>query len=143
MTAKDHNKLLSIFLLVQGGLLLSGGLFFTLIYGGIGLSFLTMARKSEEQTIGGIFLVLALIIAPVILIIAGVMLMAGWKMLKEKTNARTWGIVASCISLLGFPLGTALGIYGLWFLLGEQGKQFYSGGIGTNKYPPPPPNNWQ
>ena len=101
-----------------------------------------MARKSDEQTMGGIFLVLALIIAPIILIIAGTVLFAGWKLLKEKTGARTWGIIASCISLLSVPLGTALGIYGLWFLLGDQGKQFYSGGNQMNQYPPPP-NNWQ
>jgi len=143
MTAKDHNKLLSIFLLVHGGLQLIGGLFFALIYGGIGLSFLSMARKNEEQMMGGIFLVLSVIIAPIILIIAGIALMAGWKMLKEKFGARTWGIVASSISLLSFPLGTALGVYGLWFLLGEQGKQFYSGGNTAKNYPPSSTNNWQ
>lgn len=143
MTGKDHNKLLSIFLLIHGGLQAFGGIFIVLIYGGIGVSFLSMARKNEEQAMGGIFLVLAIIIAPIVLIMAGVVLMAGWKMLKEKMNARTWGIVASIISLLNFPLGTALGVYGLWFLFGEQGKQFYSGGNSANNYPPPPPNNWQ
>ncbi len=125
MTPKDHNKLLSIFLLIYGGLQLFGGLLVALIYGGIGLSFLSLGQKSEEKTMGGIFLVLSLIVAPVILIIAGIILMAGWKMLKEKMSARTWGIVACCVSLLSLPLGTALGIYGLWFLLGESGKQFY------------------
>jgi len=141
MTAKDHNKLLSIFLLVHGGLQLFGGLLFALIYGGIGLSFLSMGRKSEEQTIGGIFLVLSLIITPIIIIIAGIGLMAGWKMLKERFGARTWGIVASSISLLSFPLGTALGVYGLWFLLGEAGKQFY-GSVGNQiKNQPLTPNH--
>jgi hypothetical protein len=143
MTAKDHNKLLSVFLLVHGGLQAFGGIFVALVYGGIGVSFLSMARKSDEKTMGGIFLVLSLIIAPIILIMAGVFLMAGWKLLKEKMNARTWGIVASSISLLSFPLGTALGIYGLWFLLGEQGKQSYSGEFGANNFPPLPSNNWQ
>jgi len=79
----------------------------------------------------------------VILVFAGVTLMAGWKMLKEKTVGRTWGIAASIISLLSFPLGTALGIYGLWFLFGEGGKNFYRGGNSINNFPPPPPNHWQ
>lgn len=143
MTAKEHNKLLSIFLLVHGGLQLFGGLMFALLYGGIGIGFLSMARKSDEQTIGGIFLALALIIAPLILIIAGVVLFAGWKLLKEKAGSRTWGIVACCFSLISVPLGTALGIYGLWFLLGDLGKQLYSDGNRINQFPPPPPNNWQ
>ena len=143
MVAKDHNKLLSIFMLVQGGLQLFAGLIVGLIYGGMGLGFFAQARTDEERMVGGIFMVMAFIVAPIIFIFAGIFLMAGWKLLKEKSGARTWGIVASIIALFGFPLGTALGIYGLWFLFGEQGKQFYLGGVNQNMYNAPPPNHWQ
>jgi hypothetical protein len=37
--------------------------------------------------------------------------------------------------------GTAVGVYGLWFVFGDQGKAFFDG---PDFIPPPapPPNNW-
>lgn len=143
MKAQEHNKLLAIFFLINAGLQALGGAFVVLLYGGIGAAFLTNARKEDEQMIGG-FLVIFSIVAAFIIFALGVLnFFAGWKLLKGKTGARAWGIAGSCIALLGFPLGTALGIYGLWFLLGEKGTQFYSSAQSPGNYPPPPPNKWQ
>lgn len=142
MTAKEHNKLLSIFMLVQGGLQIFGGIFVALIYGGMGAFMLSAARRSDEQAMGAFFLIAAVVVGVLVSIFAGLMLLTGWKLLKQKPGARTWGIVASIVALLGFPLGTALGVYGLWFLFGEDGKRFYAGDSAANNYPPPP-NNWQ
>jgi hypothetical protein len=62
----------------------------------------------------------------------------------DKPGARNWGIAASIICLLSVPLGTALGVYGLWFLFGEEGKRHYlGGGDYAPRSFPPPPNNWQ
>ena len=142
MTGKEHNKILSILMFVQSGLQLMGGILAALIYGGIGTFMVTNSRRDDEQMMGGIFIVLAIIVGLVILLFSGITLMAGWKMLKEKAGGRNWGIAASVISLLSFPLGTALGVYGLWFLFGEEGKSFYRGGNSMNNFPPPP-NHWQ
>ena len=142
MTARDHNKLLSIFFFIQGGLQLFGGLFAVIIYVGMGAALLSTGRGHEEQTVGGVFLGLAFVVGILILIFAGFYLLTGWKLHKEQQSARILGIIASCICLLGFPLGTALGIYGLWFFLGEQGKQFYSANSFDNP-PPPRANSWQ
>lgn len=141
MTARDHNKLLSIFFFIQGGLQLLAGVFVVIIYGGFGAVMLASGQRGEEQTVGGVFLGLAVVIGILILAFAGFYLLTGWKLLKEQPGGRILGIIASCICLLGFPLGTALGIYGLWFFLGEQGKQFYSGNSFTSQ--PPPPSGWQ
>jgi hypothetical protein len=145
MTGKDHNKLLSIFHLIQGGLQAFGGIIVALVYGGLGFAMRQSARGGEEQIMGTIFIVLAFVIAPIILLFAAINLTAGYKMLKEKAGARNWGIAASAVSLLSIPLGTALGVYGLWFLLGDEGKQFYLGGNRQQNMfnPPPPPQNWQ
>lgn len=146
MTAKDHNKLLAIFHLVQGGLQTFAGIIIALVYGGLGLAFRANAQKPEDQFVGTLFIILAFVIAPFVLIFGGINLTAGYKMLKEKAGARTWAIVASIVSLISIPLGTALGIYGLWFLFGDEGKRYYLGGGGERQYlnnPPPPPNNWQ
>ncbi len=142
MTAKEHNKLIGIFFLVNAGLSVLGGIFVVLMYGGVGMMMVGTGRKEEEQMIGGIFLIAAVVVGILILLFAGFYGFAGWKIYKEHSIGRVLGIIASVFSLLNLPLGTALGVYGLWFLLGEQGKSFYSEN-GMASVPPPPPNSWQ
>ncbi len=144
MTGKEHNKLVSIFLLVHAGLQIFGIIIMVLIYGGIGTAMLVNARRDEEQMIGGVFLGLMFFAVLVSLIFIVPQIVGGWKLLKEKSSGRIWGIIASIVCLISIPFGTAVGIYGLWFLLGEEGKRFYlSGGNAVSNFPPPPPNNWQ
>lgn len=145
MTAKEHNKLLSIFFFVQGGLQLFIGILMALIYGGVGGMMLSTARRQEDQVIGGIFMVVAICVGLFIIAFSAFNLFTGLKLLKEQRVARTLGIVASCLALLSFPLGTALGIYGLWFLFGDLGKSFYLAGTSQSAYSnqPPPPSGWQ
>lgn len=145
MTARDHNKLLSIFFFIMGGLQLLAGVLVLLMYGGMGMFFLTGSNRSEDQNVGGFLLVMAVVAGFFVLVFAGFFLLTGWKLLKEQAIGRTLGIIGSILSLLSFPFGTALGVYGLWFLFGEQGKSFYSGYRDnlSSGQPPPPPNNWQ
>ena len=143
MTAKEHNKLVGIFLLVHAGLSALMMVFVVVVYGIIGAGIAASASRQEEQVVGGIFVVMMFVVAFISMILIVPQLIGGWKLLKEKANARTWGIIGSIISLLSFPIGTAVGVYGLWFLFGEEGKRFYLGG---NNYAPnsfPPPQNWQ
>lgn len=142
MTAKDHNKLLGIFFLINGGLSVVGGVFAVLIYAGMGAFMISTGRESEAQAFGGVMLVLSVIVGVIIAAFAGFYLFTGWKIYKEQSIGRVLGIVASCLCLLSFPLGTALGVYGLWFMFGDQGKMFYEGGNMVSN-PPPPPNSWQ
>jgi hypothetical protein len=143
MTAKDHNKLFSILMMIKGGLSAFGALVVVLIYGGIGLFGMSQGKK-EDLVLGGIFVGVAVVVGLILFAFAFVEMMAGWKMFKEKSSGRAWGIVASIASLINIPLGTALGVYGLWFLFGDQGKQFYGlGGQMYNQMPPPPPQNWK
>lgn len=50
--------------------------------------------------------------------------LAGWKILKRKPRARLWGIIAAIVLIPVFPLGTALGVYGLWFFFSAEGRKF-------------------
>ena len=145
MTAKEHNKLVGIFLLVHGGLSTLMMVFVVVIYGILGAGLAATANKQQDQMLGGIFVVMMFVVAIFSIILIIPQLIGGWKLLKEKGNARTWGIIGSILSLLSFPLGTAVGVYGLWFLFGEEGKRFYLGGnnYAPNSFPPPPPQNWQ
>lgn len=146
MTAKEHNKLVGIFLMAHGGLQAVAMIIIGLIYGGLGATFL-VAGKSQEKFIGLIFLVMVVVMGIFFLLFLIPQLWGGWKIFKEKPGARTWGIVGSILSLLSFPLGTAVGVYGLWFLFGEEGKRFYMGGNDPGMFQPPqappPPQSWQ
>ena len=145
MTAREQNKLVGIFLMIHGGIQSLVMLLLVLIYGGLGVGMMTTARKDDEQIAGGFLLGFALLVGFFMLLFIIPQLVGGWKMIKERPNARTWGIIASIVACLNFPLGTAAGVYGLVFLFGEPGKQFYLGGnqYQNQAFPPPPPNNWQ
>jgi len=146
MTAKEHNNLLGIFFMVQGGLVCAIGLLMGLIYGGVGLGLLAGGHKQEDHVVGGVFVVLAVVLAAIMLAIGALDLFTGSKVRKVAPIGRTLGIVISILSLFSFPLGTALGIYGLWFFFGDMGKALYlgSGAPAGNYNPPapPPPNSW-
>ena len=144
MTAKDHNKIIGILFLVQGGLGLFGILIAVLMFGVMGVAVVGSARRSGDAAVGAVFfgIMVGVLIASLIFLLPA--FAAGYGMLKEKRWAKIWGIIAACLILLSFPFGTALGIYTLWFLLGDQGKNFYNPNANLGGYqPPPPPNNWQ
>jgi zinc-ribbon domain len=62
--------------------------------------------------------------------IAGVI--AGWGLMTRQSWARVLTIVLGCISLIHFPLGTALGIYTLWVLFPPEAEREYVRLAGNN-----------
>ena len=145
MTARDHNKLLSIFYFIMAGLQLFGGIVMALIYIVMGGAVLSTSGREEEQIMGGVFVGVGLVVGGIVIALGGLTLLTAIKVLKERPVGRTLGIIISILVLLSFPIGTALGVYGLWFFLGEAGKNFYSGMSGGSYSPPPPPapGTWQ
>ena len=134
--------------MAHGGLQAAMMLFLGLVYGGVGAALVFGAQKQEEQFVGLIFVAVILFLAVFSLIFVLPQLIGGWKLLKERPDARTWGIIGSIVSCLSFPIGTAAGVFGLVFLFGEEGRRFYLGGsnVGSFNPPqpqPPQPNSWQ
>ena len=64
-------------------------------------------------------------VAGFILIKAALGFAAGWGLLQREPWARLLTIVLSLFSLFNVPLGTALGVYGLWVLLPAQSEKEY------------------
>jgi hypothetical protein len=64
-------------------------------------------------------------VAGFVLIKAALGFAAGWGLLQREPWARMLTIVLSFLSLFDIPLGTALGIYGLWVLLPAQSEREY------------------
>jgi|SRR5688572_7054018 len=145
MTAKEQNKLAGIFLMSHGLLQAFVMLIIGLIYCGFGVAMLATSRREDEQFAGVAIIAVMVFVLIFFLIFVIPQVVGGWKMWKERPNARTWGIVGSIVSCLSFPLGTAAGVFGLVFLFGEAGQQFYlgSGQRHYNPPQPPAPNSWQ
>ena len=51
---------------------------------------------------------------------------AGAGLMRLKPWARPFGMILSTFGLLNVPLGTALGIYGLWVLMSEEADAVFS-----------------
>jgi hypothetical protein len=58
-------------------------------------------------------------------------LATGIGLLMFKPWARILGIVLSALQLLGFPVGTAIGIYSLWVLLNKDTERLFAGSLPT------------
>jgi glucan phosphoethanolaminetransferase (alkaline phosphatase superfamily) len=145
MTARDHNKLLSIFYFVTAGLQLFAAVFIFIMYVGIGGVLMSSSTRQDEQMMGGFFVGMGVLVGLIILAIGAFTLFTAFKVLREQPIGRTLGIIVSILVLLSFPFGTALGIYGLWFFFGEVGKNFYTGLSPGSSMPPAPPSpsSWQ
>ncbi|HEX6124386.1 MAG TPA: hypothetical protein VFZ23_03360 [Pyrinomonadaceae bacterium] len=145
MTARDHNKLLAIFYFIMAGLQLFGGIIMAFIYIIMGGAVMSSSGRSDEQIMGGVFVGIGIVVGVIMIALGGFTLLTASKVLKEKPIGRTLGIIISILVLLSFPIGTALGVYGLWFFFGEMGKNFYASLADSTYSPPPPPapNSWQ
>jgi len=125
MTAKEHNKIIGILHLAEGGLQIFSAIILAIFLFGFGFYLKTGHNFENSDWWGNFLFIIGGILAFLSFTLAFVNLMAGWKMLKGKPNARNWGIIASLICLLNIPLGTIIGIYSLWFLFGVEGKELY------------------
>lgn len=137
MTAIENNKIVAI------GLALFAAIFaFTFlllaavslgVFVALGITFANETGNSREAGIGilgGVVTLLFYGVLGVIFVLPPAI--ASRKLLKRRRNARAWGIIAAILVLPIMPLGTALGVYGLWFLCSTEGRQFYLNESGAN-----------
>jgi len=151
MTGRDHARLLGLlfWLLTGFQLLIVGliGLLYIFIFGAV---FATAPRNANDpppELIFIIFVAVVVILLATTFLFAIPKIVAGYGLRKEKSWARVWAIIGCCLGLMSVPLGTAVGIYGLVFLLGENGRAYFEdpnyGRLTGNAVMPPPPNSWQ
>jgi Ca2+/Na+ antiporter len=148
MTAKDHNNLLGIFFYVAAGFMAFFGILLPLIYLIVGTAIFIWSNKEEDKVASIVLIAVSIVVAVIFIGISAFYFATGRKMRRLSPSGRIFGIIASILALFYFPLGTALGVYGLWFLFGEDGKNFYHS-LASGNYPnsggylPPQPGSWQ
>lgn len=123
----DHVKILAWLFIAYGGLLLASLL--VVSFGlGVGGFFAGQADAAMGLPMA------AALVASAALIFGLPGMIAGWGMLRYKRWARILAIILSILNLPSFPLGTALGVYGLWVLFDRRAVELF-----RNPPPPPPP----
>lgn len=127
MTANGHNKLLGFSLLAHG-VILAVGVVITVVYFTTIIVAALQSNNAVKQMISLSFVLMAAAIAVAGIILVVPQIVGGWAVLWKIPSARGWGIAVSIFALVCLPIGTAIGIYGLWFLCSEDGRRFYSGG---------------
>jgi hypothetical protein len=149
MTANDKARLLGLFFWIYTGFNILIVVFIAVIYLAIfGAVFSSVPQKAGDPPPEIIMAILAaaFIFALVFTIFFSVpKIIAGYGLRKNKPWARVWAIVGSIMACMSFPIGTALGVFGLVFLFSDEGKLYFeqkamSGQIGPNA---PVPNSWQ
>ena len=123
---RQHVKVLAILHLVLSSLGILAGLIVLAIFGGLA-TFLNLAGRSEDNFATGGFLGLIGVVATMVIFCVSIPgLIAGIGLLSYQPWARILTIVISALELPVFPLHTALGIYGLWVLLSNEGTALFS-----------------
>jgi hypothetical protein len=123
---ETHAKVLGILNVVSGALGLLGALILVVVFGGV--TGLIAADGDPDAAIA--LPIIGLTGAVVVVIVVATSLPAvviGWGLYKLRPWSRVAGIVLSIVSLLFFPFGTLLGIYGLWVLCSSDGQRLFEG----------------
>ncbi|MES2298852.1 MAG: hypothetical protein V4582_17540 [Pseudomonadota bacterium] len=111
-----HQRIVAILHLIHGVLIALVLLLLALFFGAV------MSVGSLDGSVRHIFgAVGALVFAPFIAM-AIAQIIAAVYLLQGSRAARPWIIVFGALSLLNFPIGTALGVYTLWALLRTDPK---------------------
>lgn len=121
-----HVKVLGVLYLVLSGI---GLLFALLIFLALGTaaSIVGMNASPDDAAIAMPILgVTGTALSMLLLVMSLPGLVTGWGLLKLRPWARIVGIVLAVISLLNFPIGTAVGVYGLWVLLTKDTEKLFT-----------------
>jgi hypothetical protein len=124
MTPEEHNKTLGILHLVYGGL---QGLI-TLAMVGFFIFILEMMSRSPGgggDSEAGFFFGFMTIIMLFMFAFTIPSFVAGYGLLKRKSWAKLWGMIAGVVAGMSFPLGTELCVYSIWFLVSDAGRELY------------------
>ena len=128
MTPQDHNKVLGIMHLIYGGfnaLMLVIFVPFFFAIGGI-----AAADPNAPPAVTAIFGFFGVLMLALAVVFGLPPILAGYGMLKHKSWARVWSIIAAVVEALSFPFGPALCVYTFWFLFG-QGENYHRAGGGN------------
>jgi hypothetical protein len=121
-----HVRVLGVLYLAISVLSLLAALFLLVVIGGIATVVGLAADPGDAVVAVPILGVVGTVVATVLIALAVPGLVAGWGLLTFRPWARVLALVLSALNILNIPIGTALGIYGLWVLLHRETEPLFS-----------------
>ncbi|MFQ5789492.1 MAG: hypothetical protein ACE5JI_03360 [Acidobacteriota bacterium] len=135
---QQHVKVLAVLYIVLSAMGVVAALLCLAIFGGSAGIVGIVAQEEPDARIAvpilG-FLAVGLFIFLLTLSVPGIF--AGVGLLKFRPWARILAIILSALNLMNFPLGTVLGIYGLWVLLSKETELLFRPGLPAQTGDPP------
>jgi hypothetical protein len=131
---RDHLRVLGILNIVWSSISIAIGLIVLLVFGGLaGFFAATGFGSGDIGNSGGLVVapfmaVIGVVIVLMICIVSLPALIAGIGLVKFRPWSRVLGIIISVLHLFSVPVGTALGIYGLWVLFQPEARQVLESG---------------
>ena len=119
-----HVRVLAVLHIVMGGIGIVIGLGCLLLFGGIA-GIVGVAGEPDALVAIPILSLIGGAVFVILLILSLPSIIAGIGLLKYRPWARILTIVLSAIDLLNVPIGTAIGIYGLWVLLSRETEPLF------------------
>lgn len=120
-----HVKVVGVLFLALSGFGLLAALVVMIGIGGAAGIVASSAEQSDAAIAVPIIGVAGSIAIMVLLVMSLPGIIAGIGLLKFKSWARILGIVLCAICLLGIPVGTIFGAYGLWVLLNKDTERLF------------------
>ncbi len=116
-----HVKILAAFHIAFGLIGLTAAFVMLLLFGGAaGVAGLAAADQPEAWIAVPILSIIGSVLILIALTLSMPGIIGGWGLIKGKSWARILMIVLSALHLVNIPIGTILGIYGLWVLLSKE-----------------------
>jgi hypothetical protein len=120
-----HVKVLAILNIISGAVGLFGALVLMLVFG---LSAGAVGASHDPDAVMALPIIgltgIALVIFAVLVSLPA--LIVGYGLYRFRPWARVAGIVLSIVSLIVFPFGTLLGVYGLWVLFSKDSERLFT-----------------
>ncbi len=124
---RDHIRILAYLHIVFGSLGIVGAVIVLFVFGGIA-GIVGASNPGDPQAwhvAMPILGIVGLVISVFVLLLSLPGVIAGFGLLRLRPWARLLMIVLSALNLLSIPIGTALGIYGLWVLLQPETERLF------------------
>ncbi len=124
---QTHVKVLGVLYLACGGFFLALALFLVLATGSAA-GIVGVAAEPDDAAFAIPIIGIAGTAAAMFFAVYGIpALVTGYGLLQRKPWARIVGIVLSAINLINIPIGTVIGLYGLWVLLSKDTEPLFDG----------------
>jgi hypothetical protein len=122
---ETHVKVLGILNIVAGAFGLCGALVLFLLFG---ISAGAVGTSGDPDAAFALPIIgltgMALVTFAILTSLPAIII--GFGLLRFRPWARVGGIVMAVVSLMMFPFGTILGVYGLWVLFSAEGERLFA-----------------